>query len=54
MWLILLGVRTQQSMVVDNNDAEVNNVISETSFGCLKIVKIVDHLIYLSKSDIKE
>jgi len=41
-------------MVVDNDDEEVNNVISESSFGCLTHVKVVDHLIYLSKNDIKE
>lgn len=37
-----------------NNDEAVNNVISETRFGCLGIVKVVDHLIYLRKTDIEE
>jgi hypothetical protein len=37
-----------------NDDEAVNNVISETRFGWLRIVKVVDHLIYLRKTDIEE
>jgi hypothetical protein len=52
--LILLGVTTRPSMVMGNDDEAVNNVISETSFGCCTIVKIWDHVIYLSNTDIEE
>jgi hypothetical protein len=54
MWLNLLGVTTRPSMVMGNDDEAVNNVISETSFGCLTIVKVLDIVIYLSKTDIEE
>jgi hypothetical protein len=50
----MLGVTTRPSTVMGNDDEAVNNVISETSFGCLTIVKVLDHLIYLSKTDIEE
>ena len=52
--LILLGVTTRPSMVVGKDDEAVNNVISESSFGCHMIVKVLDHRIYLSKTDIEE
>jgi hypothetical protein len=53
-WFILLGVTTRPSMEMGNDDKAVNNVISETSYGCLTIVKVLDHPIYLSKTDIEE
>jgi len=53
-WLNLLGVTTRPSMVMGNDDEAVNNVISETSFGCLTSVKVLDNVIYLSKTDIEE
>jgi len=53
-WLILVEVTTRPSMVVGNDDEAVNDEISETSFSCLTVVKVLDHLIYLSKTDIEE
>jgi hypothetical protein len=49
-----MGVRTSPSMVKGNDDKAVTYVNSETGFGSLRIVKAVDHLIYISNTDIKE
>jgi hypothetical protein len=48
------GSYSRPSIVMGNDDEEVINVISETSFGCHTIVEVLDHLIYLSKTDIEE
>jgi hypothetical protein len=43
-----MGVRTRLSMVDDKNDKAAMYVNSETGFGSLRIVKGVDHWIYIS------
>jgi hypothetical protein len=48
------GSYSRPSMVMGNDDEAVNNVISETSIGCLTIVEVLNHVIYLSKTDIEE
>ena len=52
--LILMGVRTPPSMVESKDDKAVTYVKSETGFGCLRIVKGVDRLIYSSDTDMEE
>jgi len=49
-----MGVRTPPSMVESKDDKAVTYVKSETGFGCLRIVKGVDRLIYSSDTDMEE
>jgi len=45
--LILLGVRTQLSMVEAKDDEAVMYVKSNVGYGSLRSVKVVDRLIYI-------
>jgi hypothetical protein len=49
-----MGVRTRPSMVGGKDDKAVMYEISETGFGCLRIDKAVDRLIYIRNTDMEE
>jgi len=46
--IILLGVRTGLPIVEDKHDEGVMYVNSKTGFGSFRIVKGLDHLIYIN------
>jgi len=52
--LILLGVRTQLSMVEGKDDEVVTYVNSKTGFRSLRIVKGVDRLIDISDTEMEK
>ena len=54
MWLILWGVRFRLSMIDSKDDVAVTYVNSKTGFGSLRIIQYVDHLIYISNTNMEE